>query len=90
MFSLICCCVYLSRIYPYDHILFFRKFDAKPDSELFVVDTAGKNEAGDTEVKPLSAKLKKRSNLAETPKCFEILLPSSKVNKTCTPCLFLD
>ena len=32
------------------------------------------------DVKPLSAKLRKRAKLSETPKCFEILLSSSKVN----------
>ncbi|XP_013186088.1 ribosome biogenesis protein NOP53 [Amyelois transitella] len=59
------------------------KFDTKPDSELFVVDTQGD---GDVEVKKvdekpvvLTAKQRKRQMLNETPKCFEVLLPSSKV-----------
>ncbi|XP_026332248.1 ribosome biogenesis protein NOP53 [Hyposmocoma kahamanoa] len=55
------------------------KFDTKPDSELFILDTEGDNKPVVFEEKPLSAKLRKRSKLAETPKCFEILLPSSKV-----------
>lgn len=59
---------------------FFSKFDAKPDSELFVVDTGGDEVPVDAEAKPLSAKLKKRQKLAEGPKCFEILIPDSKVN----------
>lgn len=62
----------------------FSKFDAKPDSELFVLDTQGDGASEDKlEIKPdvqhLSAKLRKRANLSETPKCFEILLNSSKV-----------
>ncbi|KAG6446166.1 hypothetical protein O3G_MSEX004275 [Manduca sexta] len=52
------------------------KFETKPDSELFVVDTGGDLK---DEEKPLSAKQKKRAKLTEVPKCFEILLPSSKV-----------
>ncbi|CAD0204655.1 unnamed protein product [Chrysodeixis includens] len=58
------------------------KFETKPDSELFVVDTGGdkapeKKEGED--VKPLSRKLQKRAKLKEVPKCFEVLLPTSKV-----------
>ncbi|KAJ8711568.1 hypothetical protein PYW08_008522 [Mythimna loreyi] len=56
------------------------KFDTKPDSELFVVDTGGDNEEVKVEdVKPLSRKLQKRAKLNEVPKCFEVLLPTSKV-----------
>ncbi|KOB77383.1 Uncharacterized protein OBRU01_03381 [Operophtera brumata] len=55
------------------------KFDTKPDSELFVVDTAGNDDPPEIDSKPLSAKLKKRKKLAEGPKCFEILIPDSKV-----------
>ncbi|KAJ0172404.1 hypothetical protein K1T71_012377 [Dendrolimus kikuchii] len=54
------------------------KFDVKPDSELFVVDTGGEIKT-EEDVKPLSAKLLKRANLPATPKCYEVLLPSSKV-----------
>ncbi|CAH0730793.1 unnamed protein product, partial [Brenthis ino] len=60
------------------------KFDSKPDSELFVLDTHGNDtpeEKSDIkpDVKLLSAKLRKRAKLSETPKCFEVLLPTSKV-----------
>ncbi|XP_059058765.1 ribosome biogenesis protein NOP53 [Achroia grisella] len=58
------------------------KFDEKPDNELFVVDTQGdKKSVEDEDVKPifLSAKQRKRQKLAEIPKCYEVLLPSSKV-----------
>ncbi|KAH9644474.1 hypothetical protein HF086_006007 [Spodoptera exigua] len=54
------------------------KFEAKPDSELFVVDTAGDNDEVEDK-KPLSHKLQKRAKLKELPKCFEVLLPTSKV-----------
>lgn len=60
-----------------------RKFETKPDSELFVLDTEGDNKAVVLEEKPLSTKQRKRLELAVTPKCFDILLPSSKVNKAC-------
>ncbi|XP_045778941.1 ribosome biogenesis protein NOP53 [Maniola jurtina] len=56
------------------------KFDTKPDEELFVLDTKGEDVKDvKPDVKPLSAKQQRRAKLAETPKCFEILLPSSKV-----------
>ncbi|KAL4717387.1 hypothetical protein ACJJTC_017274 [Scirpophaga incertulas] len=61
------------------------KFDAKPDSELFVVDTEGADRVEDVKteiaisVKPRSAKERKRQNIQEIPKCYEILLPTSKV-----------
>ncbi|CAG4990806.1 unnamed protein product [Parnassius apollo] len=55
------------------------KFETKPDSELFVVDTAGDEKPEVTDVKPLSLKQKKRALLNQTPKCFEVLLPTSKV-----------
>ncbi|XP_063380723.1 ribosome biogenesis protein NOP53 [Cydia fagiglandana] len=54
------------------------KFEVKPDAELFVVDTAG-DEVKVKEERPLTAKAKKRAKLAETPKCYEVLIPSSKV-----------
>lgn len=54
------------------------KFDTKPDSELFVVDTAGDNDEVEDK-KPISHKLQKRAKLKELPKCFEVLLPTSKV-----------
>ncbi|KAI8437837.1 hypothetical protein MSG28_012055 [Choristoneura fumiferana] len=53
------------------------KFEAKPDAELFVVDTGG--EEVKVEEEKLSAKQRKRAKLAEPPKCYQILLPSSKV-----------
>lgn len=57
------------------------KFETKPDSELFVVDTQGDLKNLEEDVKPtfVSAKQRKRLQLAATPKCYEILLPSSKV-----------
>lgn len=57
------------------------KFETKPDSDLFVVDIAGesKDDIEIEEKKPLSAKLQKRAKLKELPKCFEVLLPASKV-----------
>ncbi|XP_049885845.1 ribosome biogenesis protein NOP53 [Pectinophora gossypiella] len=55
------------------------KFETKPDSELFVVDTEGDSKVKDVEEKPLNAKQKKRKTLPATPKCFEVLLPTSKV-----------
>ncbi|KAL0819171.1 hypothetical protein ABMA28_008424 [Loxostege sticticalis] len=64
------------------------KFDTKPDSELFVVDTQGddddkakdiKSETSEKVVKPTSAKERKRQQLSKTPKCYEILIPASKV-----------
>ncbi|KAJ2954593.1 hypothetical protein O0L34_g2888 [Tuta absoluta] len=59
------------------------QFATKPDSELFVFDTAGEVKGDikptDVESKPKSAKQLKRAKLAETPKCFEALLPQSKV-----------
>lgn len=63
------------------------KFDVKPDSELFVFDTQGDDEAKELPaevkpegvVKPRSAKERKRQQLTATPKCFEVLLPTSKV-----------
>ncbi|XP_034835850.1 ribosome biogenesis protein NOP53 [Maniola hyperantus] len=56
------------------------KFDTKPDEELFVLDTKGEDVKDvKPDVKPLSAKQQRRAKLAETPKCFEILLSSSKV-----------
>ncbi|CAG9793530.1 unnamed protein product [Diatraea saccharalis] len=59
------------------------KFDTKPDSELFVIDTLGKDEVKDEKdeitIKPRTAKERKRLLLSETPKCFQILLPTSKV-----------
>ncbi|RVE53431.1 hypothetical protein evm_002001 [Chilo suppressalis] len=59
------------------------RFDSKPDEELFVIDTQGGDEIQEvktiTTVKPCSAKERKRQKLAETPKCFEVLLPTSKV-----------
>ncbi|CAB3233899.1 unnamed protein product [Arctia plantaginis] len=57
------------------------KFETKPDSELFVIDT-GEEAKADDEVedkKPLSAKLQKRAKLKELPRCFEVLMPTSKV-----------
>lgn len=59
--------------------VFHSKFDTKPDEELFTVDAKGDDDDVKPDIKPLSAKLQKRAKLAETPKCFEILLPSSKV-----------
>ncbi|KAF9819613.1 hypothetical protein SFRURICE_005566 [Spodoptera frugiperda] len=44
------------------------KFDTKPDSELFVVDTAGDNDEVEDK-KPISHKLQKRAKLKELPKC---------------------
>ncbi|CAG9567766.1 unnamed protein product [Danaus chrysippus] len=59
------------------------KFDEKPDEELFIVDTTGGDVDEKPEVKPdlkaKSFKERKRAQLAETPKCFEVLLPTSKV-----------
>ncbi|XP_063832225.1 ribosome biogenesis protein NOP53 [Ostrinia nubilalis] len=65
------------------------KFDTKPDSELFVVDTQGDehtkakektaDETAKVVAKPRSAKERKRLQLSQTPKCFEVLLPTSKV-----------
>uniref|UniRef100_S4PG29 Ribosome biogenesis protein NOP53 n=1 Tax=Pararge aegeria TaxID=116150 RepID=S4PG29_9NEOP len=59
------------------------KFETKPDAELFVLDTKGNEleikEDVKPDIKPLSAKQQKRAKLAETPKCFEVLLPRSKV-----------
>nr|XP_049693474.1 ribosome biogenesis protein NOP53 [Helicoverpa armigera] len=56
------------------------KFETKPDSELFVVDTAGDNKDDAEDKKPpVSHKLQKRAKLKEVPKCFEVLLPTSKV-----------
>ncbi|CAG9132695.1 unnamed protein product [Plutella xylostella] len=59
------------------------KFDTKPDSELFVVDTGGadgEQQDGQKEPeKPLSAKQRRRAKLAAPPKCFEILQSTSKV-----------
>ena len=56
------------------------KFEKKPDSELFVIDTGGDTKTEDVDEKPiLSAKLRKRAKLNAIPKCFEVLLPSSKV-----------
>uniref|UniRef100_A0A2A4K625 Ribosome biogenesis protein NOP53 n=1 Tax=Heliothis virescens TaxID=7102 RepID=A0A2A4K625_HELVI len=55
------------------------KFETKPDSELFVVDTAGDNKDEVEDKKPISHKLQKRAKLKEVPKCFEVLLPTSKV-----------
>ncbi|CAH2094995.1 unnamed protein product [Euphydryas editha] len=60
------------------------KFDTKPDEELFVLDTHGDDKPEEKpdvkpEIKPLSAKQRKRALLSETPKCFEVLLPTSKV-----------
>lgn len=65
-------------------MLLCRKFDTKPDGELFILDTKGDSKEFDE--KPLSAKLRKRSKLTEPPKCFDILLPSSKVIKNYTIC----
>lgn len=65
------------------HCYLSSKFETKPDSELFVVDTAGANAVEKIEdgeaPKPLSRKLQKRAKLKEVPKCFEVLLPTSKV-----------
>lgn len=59
------------------------KFETKPDAELFVLDTQGADKSEEIDVKPdikpLSAKQRKREKLSETPKCFEVLLPTSKV-----------
>ncbi|XP_053615219.1 ribosome biogenesis protein NOP53 [Plodia interpunctella] len=57
------------------------KFETKPDSELFILDTQGEREFEAKEEKPvvLTPKQRKRQKLVETPKCFEVLLPSSKV-----------
>lgn len=45
-----------------------------------MVDTGGENKTEVVDEKPiLSAKLRKRAKLKDVPKCFEILLPSSKV-----------
>lgn len=61
----------------------FSKFETKPDAELFVLDTQGVDKSEEIDVKPdikpLSAKQRKREKLSETPKCFEVLLPTSKV-----------
>lgn len=76
-------------LYFFKYIFNFRKFDTKPDSELFVVDTQGddddkakdiKSETSEKVVKPTSAKERKRQQLSKTPKCYEILIPASKVN----------
>ncbi|XP_023935209.2 ribosome biogenesis protein NOP53 [Bicyclus anynana] len=56
------------------------KFETKPDEELFVLDTKGEEEDVKPDIKPLSAKQLKRAKLAETPKCFHILINSSKVS----------
>lgn len=53
-----------------------------------MIDTQGDDEVNDSlpevkvegVVKPRSAKERKRQQLATTPKCFEVLLPTSKVN----------
>lgn len=65
----------------YNYIYYFSKFETKPDSELFVVDTGGEAKVDDEveDKKPLSAKLQKRAKLKELPRCFEILTPTSKV-----------
>ncbi|XP_072933609.1 ribosome biogenesis protein NOP53 [Epargyreus clarus] len=56
------------------------KFDSKPDEELFVIDTAGDEKPEEKpDIKPMSAKLRKRALLPQIPKCYEILLPTSKV-----------
>ncbi|XP_045525496.1 ribosome biogenesis protein NOP53 [Pieris brassicae] len=56
------------------------RFDTKKDDELFIVDTQGDGDKEDKpDIKPLSAKQQKRAKLNETPRCFQILLPSSKV-----------
>ncbi|CAH2054962.1 unnamed protein product, partial [Iphiclides podalirius] len=55
------------------------KFETKADSELFVVDTGGDEKPEVVDVKPLSLKQRKRALLSQTPKCFEVLLPTSKV-----------
>ncbi|XP_038207211.1 ribosome biogenesis protein NOP53 [Zerene cesonia] len=55
-------------------------FDTKKDEEIFMLDTVGEGkEEEKPDVKPLSAKEQKRAKLNETPRCFQILLPSSKV-----------
>ncbi|XP_041983306.1 ribosome biogenesis protein NOP53 [Aricia agestis] len=60
------------------------KFEEKANEELFIIDTAGDEKKEQKvedkpNVKQLSLKQKKRAQLAETPKCFEVLLPASKV-----------
>ncbi|XP_013165859.1 PREDICTED: uncharacterized protein CG1785 [Papilio xuthus] len=55
------------------------KFEAKTDSELFVVDTVGEEKPEVVDVKPLTLKQKKRALLPVTPKCYEVLLSTSKV-----------
>ncbi|CAK1545780.1 unnamed protein product [Leptosia nina] len=55
------------------------RFDTKVDDELFVVDLKGDGVEEKPDIKPLSAKQRKRAALEETPRCFQILLPSSKV-----------
>ncbi|XP_045504036.1 ribosome biogenesis protein NOP53 [Colias croceus] len=56
------------------------RFDTKKDEEIFMLDTVGEGkEEEKPDVKPLSAKEQKRAKLNETPRCFQILLPSSKV-----------
>ncbi|XP_050354773.1 ribosome biogenesis protein NOP53 [Nymphalis io] len=60
------------------------KFDVKPDEELFVLDTQGNDVSEEKpdikpDIKHLSAKQRKRALLPATPKCFEVLLPTSKV-----------
>ncbi|XP_050681785.1 ribosome biogenesis protein NOP53 [Leptidea sinapis] len=53
--------------------------DKKTDDEIFKIDTIGDDVEEKPDVKPLSAKQQKRAKLVETPRCFEILLNSSKV-----------
>ncbi|GBP28911.1 Ribosome biogenesis protein NOP53 [Eumeta japonica] len=58
------------------------KFETKPDSELFVFDTTGEESKNDEneEKKPIiTLKYQRRMRLTETPKCFDVLLPNSKV-----------
>ncbi|XP_037868007.1 ribosome biogenesis protein NOP53 isoform X1 [Bombyx mori] len=56
------------------------KFETKPDSEIFIIDTGGDGiKTEDEDIKPISLKKLRRSKLGEFPKCFEILLPDSKV-----------
>ncbi|VVC99557.1 unnamed protein product [Leptidea sinapis] len=56
--------------------------DKKTDDEIFKIDTIGDDVEEKPDVKPLSAKQQKRAKLVETPRCFEILLNSSKEKKS--------